>query len=898
MSSVLGSLNEQLSSLVVDGRLQPARLLGRPFNVAVMDIDVTGRLYGQNGFRFAGTSANVDPGVLERAAQRVRHLEKLKPGAACGAAIRLGYDDHLDVMDAADCVHRLSDPRWRILCEVFWPHLSEDLFDVIRKERSLVSAGALDHLTRCSDNGHDRVLTRHALAIVYHNLALTEEIRYLIRQQDQWPETHWHKAMTYWAETLETDRFWDYLRDRAAEFDHPRFRPDDVNEAFRSQIAAVVLGFNGLFAPTYARMGNQSMYERHHKLITGSGMMQPAVDGCLVIMVRDLTQHQLDPLLRLARNPEGREYYEASGITTPSASVVAVQYACPRCGFCFAWNGTTCGHCGFSVAMGLRGAKTKTKKAKTFVAQGKVPWQSFASFYDPIMTEAEMVFRFLERQLGIRKDLILQAEFDALAEVVLGGLNNRIDYDKDTQPAILYSLITTRRLMALPLSRAMQRKLDQAYQRDLRSLYGDIDVPADLDVTQCWFLEGEPADPASSVSIPTHRILNETIVSVQYRTRHILVPRSKVAKERHDGRIKDAEIPQKRLGGGAKHAEVQQAVDAQRQLQEQVRRQRDQAVHKHQAACAAEIERFNATVAPQQQQDRALVEKQEARRKQRTAKLGADYEAAVNKLHARFASAIEQAERTYEVARGEIAGSRGLVRITLPVVGLSALVVAGVALAVSSALGVGPEGVFPAAIVGLLIGAGIDKVIRTRRLARARLPLRAVQGQRDQKIADLDARRDSALATIEADFRSAVADAQGRLESSEAQRRDIESRFEPAIRKSTEQADAEIARIDAEIQRLRRSLNNKIKPESHKTQYPVYRKAKSSGYHDGADPSPDRQNTQLQRFLNSLSDQEKMLLARLSQTMPEQQFGRLLEAVAEQPPGSRLLFLLHFMTGH
>ena len=60
MNNIIASLNQELSFVSVGGSVKPGRLLAKPLGVRIMDIDVTGRLYGLNGFRFIANPASAD----------------------------------------------------------------------------------------------------------------------------------------------------------------------------------------------------------------------------------------------------------------------------------------------------------------------------------------------------------------------------------------------------------------------------------------------------------------------------------------------------------------------------------------------------------------------------------------------------------------------------------------------------------------------------------------------------------------------------------------------------------------------------------------------------------------------------------------------------------------------
>lgn len=898
MKDVFSSLNQQLSSLVVDGQFQPSRLLNKPLNVRIMGIDVTGKFYGQNGFRFAGTSASADAGTLERSVQRVCNWERLQKGASDRTAIRLGYDSHLDIPDVENCVSRLSDPRWRVLCEVFWPHLSTDTFDLVKKERCLTSKAVLDRLQHPPGNGDNPLLVEHARAIVYHNLALACEIEHLMRQRDEWPQEYWSKSLQSWARTLQDPRFWQYLKERAAQLDDPRFKPGDVNEDFQQGIVSIVLGFNALFATTYARMGDFDAYGRHHDLINSSKLTARGVDASLVTILRALTRHQLEPLVERAKNPRGKPYYECDIIVASGGSGVSSDFACPRCGYCFGWDGSVCSYCGFSVAVGRLRRKLQAKKALTFPASEKVSWKCFAGFYDPIIAETEAIRRFLNNQLNVREDLTQLAEFDLLCDAILSALSadGCIDYKQDLEVSILYTLITTKRLLKWPLSPAMRRRVSQAMQNDAHSLYGEIDIPAGLDLAECWFLAGEPADPASSILMPMHRILSETIASVQFRTRYILIPRSRVAKDQHAGIIKASEVAQKRLARMSDaHREVQEKADQKRRQQDQIRKQCEVDVRKAQSERDSHIKKCEAEAGKHVQDDQRLIKKEKAKQEARYAEIEARHKTALAQVEEKLAARLEERQKLYEWARSQYTGWHRFISLDVPFVLIGLVLSAGLGVALQQMVSLETWIVFPMLIVGILGGTGIADIISRKRVRRARRGLDKVEGERQQLIQEAEGVRDKNRARADAAYEEKTKEARERSKHLEQQRKKLCAEAEATVKRLQKDAEARIEGLEKEIAALFHRLEDKVKPESQKTEYPMYKRAKSSGYQNGKEPPDNRKNKPLDDLLNSLSDTDKAFLGMLHQRLSQENFLRALDILANTPRNQRSATIRGFL---
>ncbi len=889
MSGVPSPWNESTGSTIIDGKLQPARLLSKPFGVSIMGIAVDGNLYAQNSFRFLGASANVDDDSLERAIQRVCQLQELSRAAMDRMAIHLGYDAHLGIQNVADCVTRLNGPQWRTFCEIFWPHVNGTVLATAKKEGCLTNQAVVEELVRQRTIGHSPMLTEHAMAIVYHNLALTEEIEFLTGQRDQWPQEHWTQCLTCWANTLATRDFWDYVRTRVADR-APLVKPEDVDDQLVADVANAVLGFNSLLATTYARTGQQDIYREHQGLITSSGLAQPIIDNRLTVIVQGLTQHQLEPLVQRAKNPEGQEYFEMDPALRASPPEAAGDYPCPRCGYSFAWDTTACAYCGFSTT----GAIASARPPKVFPAAGKTSWRDFAHFYDPLVCEAEALCRLLGGRLGVRDDLVRRAGFDALCGAILDATHGRIDYTQEREPAIFYSLVTGKRMSRLPLSPATRRTILQSAQSDVRCLYGPISVPADLDLGQCWFLEGEPADPESSILIPVHKILCETIRIVRYESCHILVPRSRVTKARHEGQIRDGDVASKRIGGSDRHRRVQQAVETKRQEQEQIRRSCEEKTRAAQHACESQICSLDATAAPQAKEDRAFIKKQQNARRAGYAKLDAQHDAMIKQIDQQFGPQLDEYRQVCQLVHSQVTGWTGFLRIRLLCMSIGSALLALVAVVLAILTPLSIHVVWPAVVPGLWGGFVVGKRIAGRRLGVAGEALDEVQSRRDDKIKAAEAQRDEARKKIELAYKQAAAGPLRRLGSHKVKLEKMKADLAKSIEQLHSTAETQIRKLDEEIKRLWSQLDSHIKPESHKNQFPIYRNSRSGGYNDGWQPPAGRPNARLERLLDSLTDSERNLLALLQKHLSEDQFGRCLEML-DATPGNRMQVLLSFM---
>jgi hypothetical protein len=482
-----------------------ARVLALPLANPLLGVEVCGDFYARDGFRFVGTCAAAGQEQLEAESQKFRSLFKLNPAAAARSCIRTGYDEHLRLgaEDIRESLTHLYNPRARLVHELFWPHVPDEIFVRIRLGRELNCRPVARELAEAAarTNGRERAILGHALAVIYHNLAIAHELSFAAGEAD-WSDEYWSRALAHWAETLASDYFWDYLHERVAGFDDPRLKADDV-ATLRRQLPAVLLGFHVQFARAYARAESRAACSRHLTFISRSGMAEEVQRESLQAAIRALTVARLEPLERRL-------------------------------------EGEVLSHV------------------------GRFARQEFSRVCGPILTEARAAQSYLTEELALPEELARLAEFDLLCTKLLSALNGKLDYSMDDGPrCLLYCILLVNKMLDLPLSSATRRKLEQARQRDIETLYREL-PPADgkLDPTRCWFLTGEESDPDASITLPVYKITNREVqvdylrgsagLNVAFEKRRVLVPRSSRAQATHENRLKVEDLPEESLDDTSK----------------------------------------------------------------------------------------------------------------------------------------------------------------------------------------------------------------------------------------------------------------------------------------------------------------------------------------------------------
>lgn len=473
-ASKLGSL---VLSHEIPPKFKPQRgfkiLLDTPIGCKLLDFEITFDFYARIGFRFICASSLVEENLIAR--ELINFHDRIGNFAnVYNTCIRIGYEAYISSKEIVTIVDRLRDPRYRIVCELFWPHLSNELFRPIKTERDLASPRGIRALIEAADksDGLDGVLAKHALAIIYHNLALKHELAYAAGEIN-WSNRDWLKALSYWTEVINSDCFWDHLRKRAASFNHLSLNQDEV-EILREQLPNVLLGFNTFLARSYVKQA--AVCAHHLAIIEQSGLPANVKCETVVAVIKDIAVARLEPLILRAN----KELIEITG-------------------------------------------KLNRKK--------------FDTSCKALLKEALAVRNYLISNLQLSEEMVKIPEFDNLCEAIINGLHAKLDYDTNEQLRnILYCILVTKKILELPVSWAMRNKLKESIANDTDKLYGDFNpFGKKFDATRCWFIDGEEADPDISLEFRVKRLhLNPTRRKTLYvESQKILVPRSQAAADQH-----------------------------------------------------------------------------------------------------------------------------------------------------------------------------------------------------------------------------------------------------------------------------------------------------------------------------------------------------------------------------
>lgn len=814
-----------------------ARLLAAPLDVSLLGQPLGADLYARNGFRLVGVSAAAADVPLEAAIQKFRNLQRLSPNAALGQSVSLGYELPLSREDALESLARLKDPRHRLLSELFWPHLAAERFAIPGSKRLLASDDLIAAL-EAGAQGADReaALARHALAIIFHNRAIADELLHADGKDSQ---AAWSRALAWWARVVDCDTFWAYIQERGERLDDPRVRRTNIDAA-REQLPLALLAWQSLFVSRYGPDWRPEDIHRHFSLIHGASFREEAKRTAVLAAASRLAKTRLEPLIDRLRE---------------------------------ATSGT---------------AKLSRRQAREALS--------------PVLAEALALRRFLASE-SRRSDSELEvAEFDVLAEEGLRVVSgDKLDYSDEQPRALLFSAIATRRLLSLPLSKPMRRKVQSGLDRDIALLYrGFLPDWAGLDPTRCWFLDCDEAESEAAILLPVYRVTRVTYRGIKWEQRQVVVPRSERARSVHEGRATVLDVAS--LSDEMLDDESRRIVVQIRQAEAETRA----AIDRESVAMQAEVESAEgevkvalaeqtARVASQVADDQAYLEDVQRRHDVLLAPEIEQHRNAMALARKKAAAPIAHAEKHYQEALAANRGLQGLFRTKKGHLATLAAVYCPVAAAASFWLP--PVSASAIVIVAALLMLAYLVVARSRRLAAANRPVLEARRALAEAEQALDRQHTEARSRLAqwaeqegaaATARLAAVEAEsGRLRSDGATRvaqiRDVR---QGAMRQIQQRASAAAERLHAAL-----AARVKPKPESEKSSFPAYRKAKASGFLDGSGPSQSEVNGLIERevkaFMDSLSALERQRFVRFLSAISPNQREQFLESLFERPAAER-----------
>jgi molecular chaperone DnaK len=824
------------------------RILAAPLGCKLLGTEMMADVYSKNGFRFLAIPASADYVLLNTESQKFRNSHKLDPQIALNSSIQICYRMFVSLENVLDYISKLHDPRHRIICELFWYHVSKDLFDLIKKERCIASSRIEKVLTEAlnKSNEYDSTIIKHALAITYHNLAISNELVFAAGKAE-WSSNYWQNALSCWAEVLNADLFWKYLASRVEKYDDPRLKPDDVEE-LRAQLPGIILGLNALFALEYAKAQQNHASSQHIALIKNSNLPEHAKKEVLGLLVQSLTSARLDPLIHQV-------------------------------------NSELLGN------------------------SGKQHRKSVEKVIHPVLEEAMAVRNDLLKELKLSPELAELSGFDRLCESVVKILETKINYDSDDRiRSILYSILTVKKMLSLPLSSALKRKLEQLNRNDVDILYGEFQSKKGshkvIDPSKCWFLDGEESSPDASIQLPIYKVTSVKGVSVRWEKRQILVPRSELALKVHRRELTLPQLANLRQDDKSKKikAEIEEVKAKRDEAAKQSKENCDHSILRQKELFEDRLNAFNNQITPEEIKLKEHVAKIEA-------KLNNDITAeqrrcsdVCDQTKKQKAGPINKAREEYNKIVKEYKGFRSGTRLELPLVGIASSVLAVIALIITLTNNISsPRKPFLLPIVGLVIGSIIGLCIgRARRLFKIKqsaAPLKKLTRILDDELVRMQKQSQNTINGLKKQAEIDASQSKERLLVINGERETIEGDYNTQVEQLRHEAESKISSIQTaatkKIKRLEEELEARIKPkpESDEKSFPPYQVAKSRNYEDGAGPSENEINRLVQRefenFKYSLTYEEQRTIAFIFQTLGEKKATEIINMLMILSPSER-----------
>jgi len=757
------------------------RLLETPLTPTLLGERLTLDFYARNGFRFLCLPAWIDNDILAAKWQQYRGLVRLDPKRASAVRIPTIRDGHMDAEAALTAVARLENPRHRLVAELFWPHVSDREIQLLRTQGGLATPAAIKIMSPDGAVGTARIQHMHAQALVTHCMALEKELDYL---ESGAPELAglWEAAIKCWRELLANDEFWAYMLARVNKLDDHRLQKEDLVKA-HDEVAAIILGIHEAFAETYAARQRFTDCVRHLQLILNSGFSEGVVRAATWSTVKKVAGTRLDDLLRRTT-----EIFD--------------------------------------------GVKERVDRG------------NFEKLAASLIDEAREIHALLSRRLEVPDEFLEQSTFDHIAEKMHHGINTKIKYEGDQRERnILYSSLMNKRLLSLPLSAVLRRKIETSIREDGRILYSrfGIDASACPDPTKCFFLEGADADPEASLIIEFYRITNREVtvdrirrsagVRVSYQMVKLLIPRSKLAASVKSGPVQveilEAEYtPQQREAAAEIRAIEQQAKSELAALE-----------HERDAAIAREDRRLEEELRAIRQRNQAKQAPAEAElkkvRQNQDTELGGEesiHRGKVQQCEADFMPQLEAARPIAEAGKNALSGFMGFLLVEAPAIAIISLIIwllwNGYSIVIS-------------VVLSVALGKAVRKLMRGRGERR----LRRIEQAHDMALEAIESdweRRKEAIEKVYAPRRKPMEEVLARIAGEEeAARRASKEHMENLNAEWNKKHKGASADFEQRIKNLRSKLvkSGTVKDMSQKTQFAAYVAARQKGYKEGKEPS-------------------------------------------------------------
>ncbi|HUP65884.1 MAG TPA: hypothetical protein VM557_11460 [Thermoanaerobaculia bacterium] len=236
-------------------------------------------IYRRNPFRVTGLNVTASQREMARQADKLKMFERLGT-APTSSASGLPLDPPPDTETIREAMQRLQDPEKRLVDEIFWiwplPGGSDEALDSFNSG----DAKKAEDLWRREDDGPNRDVARHNLAVLHHARLV---------ESDSASERDWKEVLDHWRTLITQEALWSRLTIRTREIDDPRLTTGTVRR-LRLTLPLALLSFNARLAAEAAERGDFDRAKRHRDIVLASGFDQETIDEALSMSVASLRE--------------------------------------------------------------------------------------------------------------------------------------------------------------------------------------------------------------------------------------------------------------------------------------------------------------------------------------------------------------------------------------------------------------------------------------------------------------------------------------------------------------------------------------------------------------------------------------------------------------------------------
>ncbi len=250
----------------------------------------TPNIYRRNLFRVLGLNTDATPKDVQRQQTRRKMQAKLGVGSSNGQH-GLALDPAPTDEDCRAAMERLTQPRDRVLDEVFWfwpVGVVADKDPALKALEQGDTEQARATWMAQTKTPEDGCVATHNLAVLDHLAALDEEARMGASGPDQKEQDRlcdlWLRAFARWKAVLDGEDFWSSVKERVRDLNDMQV-PTGFVRRIRGTLPTALLLISAKMACAAAERFDTALAQRHLKLIRetsfGEGLAERAIQEAL-----------------------------------------------------------------------------------------------------------------------------------------------------------------------------------------------------------------------------------------------------------------------------------------------------------------------------------------------------------------------------------------------------------------------------------------------------------------------------------------------------------------------------------------------------------------------------------------------------------------------------------------